>query len=303
MKTLDFFETVYRPRRLRGKSKKTSRQYRLSIAAFGKTLGRDPVLGDFTNENLSLHIQARLDAKRAKATANKDRSQLLALWRMASALGMVNGWPSVPAEIEPERIPKAWLADDLRQLFDAIDKQQGTFGSVPRSLWWRTITMLCLDTAERIGAVFQARWTWVDREWIEIPAEVRKGGRRDRKYRLSPDTIELLESIRTVSRDSDRVFPWPYCDQYLWRLFDQLLISAGLPHGRQDKFHRLRKTTASVVYAAGMDPQDCLDHQHRRTTRRYLDPRFTRDQQPSDVLMKYLADPHFRNPKKKKKLG
>ncbi len=38
----------------------------------------------------------------------------------------------------------------------------------------------------------------------------------------------------------------------------KIVQEAGLPDGRKSGFHRNRKTVASVAYAAGLDPQDCL---------------------------------------------
>ena len=282
-----FFHDIYRPQRLLGKSDNTTRLYLISIRNFGRTLTTEPTLADLTDLNLIRHIQRMRDAGRSPATCNKDRAQLLTLWRHAHRLGLVAVYPNVPQLIEPIRTPEAWLAGDIARLFDAIDKQTGHFGRVPRRLWWRTLLLLCLDTGERIGAVRQARWDWLCGDWLRIPAEARKGGRRDRAYRLSVDTLGHLAEVRT--RSPVDVFPWPYCPVYLWTLFGDLLKSAGLPSDRRHKFHMLRRTTASVVHAAGMDAQDVLDHQYRRTTQRYLDPRFAPNRQACDALAEFLS--------------
>jgi integrase len=287
MQLTQFFYDLYRPQRLLGKSENTTRLYLISIRNFGRTLATEPTLADLTDLNLIRHIQRMRDIGRSPATCNKDRNQILTLWRHAHRIGLVANYPNVPQLIEPIRTPEAWLAADLVKLFDAIDKQPGHFGRVPRSLWWRTLIMICLDTGERIGAVRQVRWDWFSGEWLRIPAEARKGGRRDRAYRLSHDTLGHLLRVRTVSPVD--VFPWPYCGTYLWSLFGQLLTFAGLPHGRRDKFHKLRRTTASVVHQSGGDAQEALDHQYRRTTARYLDPRFTSDRQTCDVLADFLS--------------
>lgn len=283
----EFFETVYRPRRLRGKSEETSRLYRYTIRSFAKTLGRQPELKDLTDDNVSRHMQTVLDNGRAVATANKDRQQLLTIWRYATQRGKHNTWPDVQAEKEPQRVPAAWLIEDLQKLFAHIDTLDGELSGVPRCLWWRAILMVCLDTGERIGAVRKAEWKWLEHEWILFPAEVRKGGKRDRRYSLSQSTLTVLARVRKHAR-GDAMFPWPYCDVYLWTKFNQLLKGCGLPHGRRDKFHRLRRTTASVVYAAGGDATEALDHTHRRTTQRYLDPRFSRETQASKMLADWL---------------
>ena len=160
--------------------------------------------------------------------------------------------------------------------------------------------MACLDTGERIGAVRQAKWEWVEHDWILFPAESRKGGKRDRRYLLSPATVATLHEIR-IRTQSPEIFAWPYCEEYIWRKLKEILIEAGLPHGRKDKFHRFRKTTASVIYAAGMDATDALDHSQRRVTQRYLDPRFARDAQASKIIAAWLRSPPA--PKRDKKSG
>jgi len=296
LKLIEFFENHYEPRRLFGKSANTSRLYRLSIASFGRTLARCPSIADLTDDNLRKHMQRVVANGRSTATANKDRSQLLAMWRFAFQLKMHTCAPDVPSYKEPERIPVAWLQGELQSLFETIAKTPGKFDRIPQKLWWQTLVRLALDTGERIGALSQVRWDWIQAEWILVPAEARKGSRADRSYRLSSEVVDLLEQVRKCRASGPLVFHWPYCRMYLWTKYKKLLKEAGLPSTRRDAFHKLRRTTASVSYAAGLDPQDVLDHQYRRTTQRYLDPKFQRTQQPCDILAAYLANPGKKSP-------
>lgn len=284
----DFFENVYRVRRLRGKSPNTVRLYRLSIHSFGKTLGRPSLMADLTNDNVALHMQTVIDRGRAKATANKDRQQLLTIWRYATQQGYHTTWPDVMAEIEPVREPQAWLAEDIVRLFDTVSAMRGSIGGIPCRVWWRAILLVCLDTGERIGAVRQSQWSWLEHNWILFPAEVRKGGKRDKRYLLGEYTADALSELRACYF-GENMFEWPYCDAYLWPKMRDILKAAGLPHGRRDKFHRLRRTCASVLDAAGMDASRALDHTHRKTTRAYIDPRFTSQHQASTAVGAWLA--------------
>lgn len=306
MTLLDFFENEYRLRRLIGKSPNTSRLYRQSISAFSQTIGHAATLDDLTNENVVRHMQARLDGKfrgKSRGTANKDRCQLLAIWRMAARLGMVAKWPEVALLSEPERIPKAWMQDELARLLRTLKGLPGYVGEIPEKLWWVGIVSVALDTGERIGAVQPAEWGWLDGNWLEVPAESRKGGKRDRKYWICDSTVELLGSIRKLKADKKKIFPWPHNPTYLWGKYKKILDLAGLPNGRNDAFHKLRRTHASVLHAAGFDAQEALDHQHRRTTRRYLDPRFERNVKPSEVLAEYLRTPGKREKSSGKRLA
>lgn len=294
MKLSEFYATEYRPRRLFGKSENTDRLYQLSIRSFERTLGKSATLVDLTDENLRRHMERVVSNGRSRATANKDRAQLVAIWRLAFSLKMSETMPTVQAFGEPNRVPVAWLNSDLESLFGAIEKQEGEYAGVPRNLWWRALVRLALDTGERIGAIRKAQWCWLSGEWLLVPAESRKGSRSDRSYKLSAETLELLSKMQAARRSGKHIFHFPFCESYLWTQYKKILIAAGLPHGRRDKFHKLRRTTGSVAYAAGLDPQDVLDHQYRRTTQRYLDPRFSRELSPSDVLAQFLANPQPR---------
>lgn len=291
MRLIDFFEDNYRVKKLRGKSPHTLRLYRFSIRHLGKVLCKDPELSDLNDENVALVMQSIIDRGCSPYTANKERSQLLAIWRYAAQIGELSRWPTVMAENEPERIPRAWTIEDVQQLFASVRAMQSTIGDVQAAVWWEAIVMVCLDTGERIGAVSQAEWSWLERSWLLVPAEARKGRKRDRRYLLSNETLALLSELRKQSPEKKEMFAWPYCSTYLWAKYSALLRKAGLPSGPKDKFHKLRKTTASVAYAAGLDAQDLLDHQNKRTTQKYLDPQFTRETQASQVIADWLRNP------------
>jgi integrase len=286
-----FFDDVYQPERLFGKSANTVRLYGLSIRSFGRTLCRTPQLSDLTDKNLRVHMLRVVANGRAKTTANKDRNQLVAMWRLAFEFGLVDKSPRVPSYPEPVRVPEAWMGDEMGQLFHAIALLAGDYHGVPRSLWWRTLVRLALDSGERIGALMDAKWEHLSGDNLVIKAESRKGGRSDRAYRLSPEVVQLLTDLRSYRVKGEKIFVFPFCESSIWTHYGRILRAAKLPCGRKDKFHKLRKTTGSVSYAAGLDPQDVLDHQYRRTTKAYLDPRFTRTEQPCDIVAEYLNRP------------
>ena len=295
MLLIDFFETIYIPARLRGKSPNTSRLYRLCIRQFGRTLCKSAEVSDLTETNVLRHLARRSGV--SPATRNKELTELLAMWRLANQKGMIETWPDIREESEPQRDPIAWMPDEIQSLLSAINRQSGEIDGIPAWLWWGGVVRVILDTGERISAVMAAESTWMQGEWLRVPAEARKGKTRDRSYRLSPQTVAGIAMIRQHSRHK-KLFPWPYNRNYLWQRFRQIVADAGLPTGRKYQFHALRKTVGSAVYAAGMDPQDTLDHSDRRTTQRYIDPRFSREKQTCDVLAEFLA-----NPGKAKKRG
>ncbi len=291
----DFFESNYRLKKLRSRSVNTIRLYRSSIKNLEKTLGRVATMEDLTDSSVEQLMADIIARGGSPYTANKERSQLLAIWRYACQIGMLTVWPTVMPEKEPERVPQAWFQEDLQQLFAAVDRLDGTVGSVQACEWWKALLSVALDTGERIGALMQCEWSWLDRNWLLIRAEARKGGKRDRRYMLSDDSLRMLSRLKQSNPSNAKlIFVWPFTRTSLWSQYAKVLRAAGLPHGPKDKFHRLRKTVASVVYAAGMDAQDVLDHQSRKTTLKYLDPRFVRTQQPSEILADWLRNPPAR---------
>jgi len=289
MHLLDFFETVYFPKRLRGKSERSLILYRLCVKRFSESLGRTAEVADLTEANVLLHLSKRRNV--APATRNKELTQLLAMWRQAVRQNLLTDWPDIDEEHEPERAPIAWMEPQIRQLLESAATTKGELSGVPACLWWPGLIRLMLDTGERIGAIRKVEWTWYQGDWLLVPAEVRKGKTRDRRYRLSDETCETVEQIRKYSGNGTAILPWPYVENYLFNRYQKIVKAAGLPTGRKYQTHCLRKTTGSVVYAAGMDPQETLDHSDRRTTQRYLDPRYTRQRQACDALAEFLGNP------------
>jgi len=297
----DFFELTYIPRKLRGKSDGSVRLYRLCLMQFARSLGRPPSVDDLTEDNVLLHLSKRSDV--AAPTRNKELSQLLALWRYACQRKLLSDWPDIQPETEPERVPIAWMPGELARLIATAETIGGRVGDVPANAWWSALIRIALDTGERIGAVRAIQWAWLQGEWLLIPAEVRKGKTRDRRYSLSALTLAAIRRLRPLVGSRKDMFPWPYGETYLWNRYHVILKAAGLPESRKHQLHCLRKTFGSVVHAAGMDAQTALDHADRRTTQRYLDPRLSRETKPSDILAAYLANPRPAPPTPNQKTG
>lgn len=281
----DFFESTYRPLKLRNRSANTIRLYRYSIRCLEKTLGRRAALSDFTDETVSAHLAHLVELERSPYSVNKERSQLLAMWSFAARKRMVDNFPDVQPEITPKRVPVAWLEQDLRRLMEACAEVPGELAGIPAALWWIALHRLAWNTAERISAILSLTWDSLSSDgWLTIPAEVRKGKREDKLFRLGEDTLSALEAIRHPLRS--KIFPWPYSVTYLWRRYTKILKRAGLPTDARSKFHRLRRSAATYYELAGGSAMDLLGHSHRETAKLYLDPRILKVKQPSEILFK-----------------
>lgn len=292
MTLLELFEK-YARKRLRGKSENTLRLYRHTIRNFGKTLGREPTINDLDGDTVEEHLWRVVKRGRSPATANKDRSQIIALWRWAAEQGLVKTFPSVQAIPEPEQVPLGWMPWEVEALLVSAARETVAVGEVRGSIWWQAMLRVILDTGERIGAVRQLPRTALQSGYLLIAADTRKGKTRDKLHQLERDTVEAIERLLGKHTEPN-LFPWPYCETYLYNRFNAILDRAGLPTDRKSKFHRIRKTVASAVARAGGDPTKAMDHASPKTTRKYLDPRIVGGVDVSKIVAAYLADPELR---------
>lgn len=280
-----FFETVYRPLKLRNRSANTIRLYRFSVSCFSKSLGHRATLTDLTDATVSEHLASLTELGRSRHTVEKERSQLLAIWRFAARKRLIEVWPDVQAEILPKRSPMAWTESEVNKIAQSCRQEPGAIGEIPAALWWSALLRVELDTAERIGALMGLEWSHLGGDgWLTIPAELRKGKREDKVTLLAPSTVEALDAIRKPERT--RVFPWPYSATSIFDRLSRILKRAGLPTDSRSKFHRLRRTVATYFELAGGNSQDLLGHSSRATTKRYLDPRILKVKQPSECIFR-----------------
>jgi integrase len=288
----DLFENEYRPLRLVGRSVRTLQLFRYTIKAFGLYLGREPTLGDLQDIVLSNYLQHMIDGKRARASVNKERRQLLALWNFAARRRYVTQFPEVRPVPEPERIPKAWSVEDLQKIAIACGMVgefiRPDYGGIPTGLWWTALHAVLWDSGERITAILRLKWTDLAGEWLTIHAEYRKGSSRSMQVKLRPESVQMLHAMR---RGHEEIFFWPYRQgNYVYVIYKKILKAAGVEHDRYSKFHRMRRSVASHLTAAGANATAALGHANAATTARYIDPRIAKPVQVSEVLPSFLSE-------------
>jgi integrase len=270
--TLDaFLDTVYVPLRLRGRSRESVRLLRHAITQFSKWLGRAALLEDLEDLTVSQFLAVRGQRLSPNSVA-RERSGLLALWNLAQGRGLVKLRPSVSPELVPQSTPRAFTTDELARLADAARQASGWVGPVPASVFFPALIAVALETGERINAILSTpRMCW-RRPTLTVPAYVRKGGRQERVYELSPEASDLVD--RVAAHTGPTVFWWVSSGTALRKRWKTITRRAGLGDGREVQFHALRRSTASHLAAAGLDPTAFLGHSSDRITRRsYLDPR------------------------------
>lgn len=253
----------------------TLNQFRVTMRHARAALGREVKLKDI-NDDLVLSVFERLKARgRSPATANKCRSNLLAIWRWLCRRNILKRWPDVSKLREPKRLPVAWSRNEVAKLWAALECLPGRVAGIPASDWWIALHSLVWDTGERIGAVLKLEWSDVgDDGTIVFRAENRKGRTADKVHRLHPTTVALLDRLRRPNNQV--VFAWDRSRCMIWLRYAEILKRAGLPTDRRHKFHALRRTVASFYEAAGGNATELLGHSSREVTRQhYLDPRIT----------------------------
>ncbi len=292
MYLMEFFEKHYRPLRLRGMSDNTLRHYAVDLKHFKAFLNRPPMVRDLTSLTISQFLEWfaktpwRGKEKRSPYTVEKARCQLLALARYAFKKRLLEEEPEVNPGRLPTRVPRAYTQIEMQNLLTSCRQAEGQILYIDAPAYWVSLVLVLFDTAERIGAIRDAEWSWVDLDggWLSVPAEYRKGKTADRVYRLAPDTIAALRKIQ--EDDRRLIWPWSLHRGQLFFYYQRILKRAGLYVFRQ-AFHAIRRTTASHYEAAGGNATELLDHSSRALTKRsYIDPRIADRRHATDLLFR-----------------
>jgi integrase len=280
-----FFDSYYRPLKLRGKSPATFRLYGCTIRTLGKFLERPAALEDIADEMTLARFLEHRAGKVSPYSAEKERSQLMAMARLANDRRMIAALPTCEPGPLPDRIPVAWSEEQLRKLFVAAESLAGYVGRVPERFYFPALIQVCFETSERIGALLSVEPQHFQRPFLTVPGEIRKGGRRARVYELSAEACDRIEQLMIANHD--RIFLWTKAPTYLWDRVRKILTAAGLS-GKRLAFQQVRRSAISHMARATNDATAVAfaGHSQSATTRRwYLDPRYVnRGPKPADML-------------------
>ena len=276
----DLLEDHYRPRKLLGKSPRSLTDLRGSLNAWAKSLGREPELADLTDEAVAAFLAwyhgqpvSQSRSRHELASVEKQRRNLVALANFAVKLR----WLDEPLSLEPVdvpyREPQAWSDEQLACLLGEAAKTPGSISGVAAGPWWVALILLIYACGPRITAIMRLRWSdlYLDERLVLFRAETQKQG-NEQMIGYSPRVAAALERIRQPAREL--VFCWPFDRQAgnwqtLRRHLTRMQARAGLPVDSKSKFHRLRKTTATVIADTFSEEEACRQMGHS-------DPRLTR---------------------------
>jgi len=275
MDLFDILTQQFFPLRTGIANEQTREHYRRAVRWLGEMLGRPAVLTDLTDDGLAGLLRWLQSTRHQSAvTANGSRKCLASLWRWCRDRDLpIRGAPTVPPLKTPVRAPRAWSVAELERLVAAADVAPGSIGGMPARVWWLTLFALVMDSGARSAELLALDWSWIDWEqgWIHVPAEVRKGKHHDEVYGLRPETMAWLAKIR---KPQGQILGWADRHVSLYHLrWNELLVRAGLPRGRDHQAQKLRRTFATLLTIAGGDATAALGHASRATTlKSYLDP-------------------------------
>jgi len=289
MTLFEFFKTTYRPLKLRGRSQQTVRLYSNLFVQFSRWLAAEGIADAACIEHLDELLLARYlehrAAIRSPYTAEKERTQLLALARLAweRRVPGLERMPTCPPSVLPDRVPTAWTAEEMQRLFAAAGQAAGAVGTIPASQWFSAAIQLAYETGERIGALLATPATDYRRPTLTVQPAARKGGRRGRVYGLSDGLCDRLD--RVVAHGHPELLPWPQAPTHVYHRLKAIMSVAGLS-GKRLAWHQIRRTAISQIAGAGGDPVAFAGHASPAVTKRWnLDPRMSeRGPKPHELL-------------------
>ena len=283
-----FFEEKYRPLRLvaRNCTESSIQGHRISINRLCDFAGCEVALEQLSDDLIEGFTAWIIAAGRSPATANGRMGCILAQWRYAWRKRLVEELPRDCEKLPlPKTLPTAWSTEELGQILAVCGQVEGDVSGFPAGLFWVAVVLCYYETGPRRSALLALRCEHLDFDTgiLFVPAEVQKQS-ADQLFKLHPDTLQLIRATQPETRH--KLFPWRMNLRAFGEHFRKILIRAGLPHGRRDLFHRIRRTSGTYVQdAAGPQAaQDHLGHSGQQVTKRYIDPKLITKTYAADVL-------------------
>lgn len=285
----DWFDRIFCPRRLLGKSHDTVRLYHQLIDRLTEFLCRPATLADLNDDTACAFLAKRLAEKLSPYTVARERSSLMSLANFAARKRYIAEFLDVPQIKCPELRPEAYGMEQLRALLASCDAARGFVGKCPARLWWNAIHYFWLWTGERTKATLLFEWSMLDLDtgWCCLPGTIRKGGIKPASYHLPPVVLDRIKQLCGLTERFVFAVPWKglHTSGAFYYRYSTILKRAGLPTNRKWKPQKLRRTFASYLEAMGGDATDALQHSSRRVTKAsYLDPTIAVRQSASQVV-------------------
>lgn len=276
---LEFLESVYRvDHPLRPAS---LRQLVISLRALDRWHGSRVSLADLGRDFLNRFLAGQQDRQLAAKTINRQRADILAIWRAAARRGLIER--PIGEDIRrlkaPRRFPRAWTLDQLARMIRTAESNQGIYpGGIRIGAYWGLFIRLTYDTGLRRSDVLALRVDDVRAGLFEV---LQQKTQCALVCRVGQATIAALEASIPPARRL--CVAWMFRGERFyqhWRL--HVIGPAGLAPGRMQGPQKLRRTSATHLEAA--HPGAAMAHLGHLTAglayRNYVDPILANQNRP-----------------------
>jgi integrase len=272
MLLIELLREYYLPAKL-GTCAEHGQQADYSLRALKRFLSRDPVIEDLTDQTFLRFLHWYSQQVRP-STVNAKRRYILSLWRFAAERKLCVSPGKIPRMPELLDPPEAWTVDELSAILRTAGCLRGLIAGLLTRFWMTSFLLAMYDTGCRVGQLRKVspRDISIVGHWITLRAETSKT-KLARVCELSEQTVEALTPIWSDEREL--VWPWPHTREALDKRFRKLLKDAGVSHGRKrgGLWHKARRTSGTLVEAAGGDGARHLGNTRAVFEKHYLDAR------------------------------
>lgn len=243
LSVLDYFNKEMKPKNLK-LSKGAAVNYMVAINQLNKFKHALVRLCDLS-EDLLLNFLSHLKetGTNSQRTLNNKRAAILMIWKHAAKRKLVKPPPAIDKFKEPRRKVRAWTPDEVARILEACRFAPKCHGWDGRH--WRALVLVIYDTSHRVGALLLTPRSAISSEGkLHVQAEHSKHN-ADTIHQLHPETLKAISEMPYHTK----LFPFPVSRREIWRQFREILLAAKLPTSRKDLFHKLRRTSFTLVYA------------------------------------------------------
>lgn len=262
----------------------TVEQYTICLRQINCWSGHVVTLLELDTDLILSFMRHRKSLGRSPRTVNNTRHMLIALWRHAFRQKLTKHHPpdsiDLPKLKVVKQIPEAWSLQELNRILHACDNSR----ALPYwdHLHWRSLILCLYDCGIRLDSMLSVKVVDIQNGFL---TSRKSKTNQETSHKLHPDTLAVID--RLPEHESGLLFPWPFKRRQIWREYRKILKAAGLPTGRRDQFHKLRRTSATHLAAvAGIDAaEQHLGHStHGLARSTYIDPRFMPSVKAADVM-------------------
>lgn len=250
-------------------------QLRNSLSVFKSYLGREPLVGDLSPQQVNrwlVHLQTQ---GRSPKTIKHRRNSILVLWKHAFEDLLVTDVPPRAKRVKLEpKVPQSWDHEQLKTLLSTmLDDESLMQNRIKRGLWFSSLSLGLFSTGLRLSDLLKAKGSEIGPEGLYEVIQSKTGRLIRRK--IHPLALGLIK----MTGNNPREYLWdlPYNRTWVYKWFKVYVQKAGLPAGTT---RWIRRTAATeVCRAEGMESaRKFLDHQSLHTlVNHYLSETDSRD--------------------------